>query len=183
MEKTTAILINRYRLTESSLIVVWCSEEAGIFKTVAKGALQPKSAFAGRLDLLVKCEVEWALGRNTDLHTLKEVQLLQAHAGLRANYPRVLAATYFCKLIEMVTETATPLHGVYSLLELSLEYLNTHAPTVKLVQRFEDRLCTDIGLGEASPGEGGRLISETFHRPLPVQRGVLFAEMQKLTGL
>lgn len=179
MEKTTAILINRYRLTETSLIVQWCSAEAGIFKTVAKGALRPKSAFAGRLDLLVSCEVMWTPSRTSDLHVLKEVQLCNPRRGLRASYLRVLAATYFCKLLEMVAETQTPLPGLHGVLELALEYLDTHDPTWRLVTRFEDRLCAELGLGEGAPGGGGRVLAQVFHRELPVQRRSLWEELGK----
>ena len=70
MDKTTAILIGRYKLTESSLIVHWCSPELGLFKTVAKGALRPKSAFAGRLDLFISSEIRFARAKTGDLHTL-----------------------------------------------------------------------------------------------------------------
>ncbi|TLD72322.1 hypothetical protein FEM03_02915 [Phragmitibacter flavus] len=178
MEKNTAILINRYRLTESSLIVHWCSAEAGLFKTVAKGALRPKSAFAG-LDLLVTCEVGWVPARVSDLHALKEVRMLTARMGLRGSYSRVLAATYFCKLLELVAETQTPLPGVFPLLELSLDYLDSHEPTVRLVERFEDRLCLELGLGEVLPGSGGRMLGEVFHRPLPTQRGDLMKELRR----
>jgi DNA repair protein RecO len=182
MEKTSAILINRHRLTETSLIVHWCSAEAGLFKTVAKGALRPKSAFAG-LDLLVTCEVGWVPARVSDLHTLKEVRLVEARMGLRRSYSRVLAATYFCKLLELVAETQTPLPGIYGLLELSLDHLESHDPSVKLVERFEDRLCVELGLGEVLPGEGGAMLKSVFHRALPKQRDDLWRELDRSGGI
>ncbi|CAN5761789.1 hypothetical protein BH11VER1_BH11VER1_31680 [soil metagenome] len=178
MEKASAILINRYRLTESSLIIHWCSAEEGLFKTVAKGALRPKSAFAGRLDLFVTCEVNYSRSLKSDLHSLKEAHLAEPRMGIRESYLRVLAGTYFCKLVEMVAEKETPLDGVHKLLQLSLDYLNDHDPGMKLLQRFENKLCEELGLGAVEHG-GAALLHEVFHRPLPAQRSLIMKEIEK----
>lgn len=168
MERTEAILIDRSVYRESSLIVQWCAPEVGIFKTMAKGALRPKSAFAGRLDLFVSADVRFVRGRSTDLHTLAEAQWSDARLGLRQSYARVLAATYFVKLITQIVERETAIPAVYELLHKALDYLNTHEPTMAVVDRFERRLAEDLGIA----GEDGfaRSIEEAFHRRLPVQR-------------
>ncbi|HSJ03944.1 MAG: DNA repair protein RecO [Verrucomicrobium sp.] len=181
MDKATAILINRHRLTESSLIVHWCSQELGLFKTVAKGALRPQSVFAGRLDLFVTCEVVFLHNPKSDLHSLKEVHLTQPRLQLRSSYARVLAGTYFSKLVELVVERETPLDGIHDLLKLSLDYLDTHDPTPRLVHRFENKLCEELGLGAVTAGAAG-LLHETFHRPLPLQRAQLFETLAAVHG-
>lgn len=178
LEKTSAILINRTRLTETSLIVHWCSEDAGLFKTVAKGALRPKSAFAGRLDLFVTCEVVMVRSPKSDLHLLKEVHLTDPRLTLRNSYRRVLAATYFCKLVELVAERETPLAAVHEILQLALDHLNTHEPTLKLVLRFENKLCEHLGLGAVEHG-GAALLHDIFHKPMPPQRKQLLDELTR----
>lgn len=178
MEKSTAILINRHRLTESSLIVHWCSAETGLFKTVAKGALRPKSVFTGQLDLFVTCELAFIRSKVSDLHTLNELHLVEPRLALRTNYARILAATYFSKLVEMVVESETPLGEIHELLRLSLDYLNTHDPSERLIQRFENKLCAELGLGTIQKG-GAALLHETFHRALPPQRELVFREIQR----
>jgi DNA repair protein RecO len=179
LETVSAILINRSRLTETSLIVHWCSQEAGLFKTVAKGALQPKSAFAGRLDLFVTCEVVLARSPKTDLHTLREVHLTNPRLQLRGSYLRVLAATYFCKLVDLVVEKETPLGSIHELLRLSLDYLVDHEPSNRLIQRFESRLCSELGLGDSQQGAAA-LLHDVYHRPLPPQRKQLLEELAKV---
>jgi DNA repair protein RecO len=178
LDKTTAILINRTKLTETSLIVHWCSVDAGLFKTVAKGALRPKSAFAGRLDLFVTCEVVMVRSSKTDLHILKEIHLLDPRLTLRSSYLRVLAATYFCKLVELVAERETPLADVHDILKLALDHLNTHEPTERLVVRFENKLCEHLGLGQVEQG-GAALLHDTFHKVLPPQRQQLLDELAR----
>lgn len=178
VESATAILINRHRLTETSLIVHWCSAEQGLFKTVAKGALRPKSPFTGRLDLFATCEVVFLRSHKSDLHTLKEVHLNNARLHLRNSYARVLAATYFSRLIEMVAERESPLDGLHELLRLSLDYLEEHEPGAKLVQRYESKLCEELGLGIVQSG-GAALLHDFFHRALPPQRELLLKEISK----
>jgi DNA repair protein RecO (recombination protein O) len=179
LDKTTAILINRHRLSETSLIVHWCSAEEGLFKTVAKGALRPKSAFTGQLDLFVSCEVVFVRSRKSNLHTLKEVQNLETRPHLRGSYARVLAASYFSRLVEMVAEQETPLGPLHEVLRLALDYLDQHDPTGKLVLRYENRLCQELGLGEVQRGAAA-LLQEFFHRALPPQRAELLRELKRL---
>ena len=181
VDKASAILIHRTRLTETSLIVHWCSAEAGLFKTVAKGALRPKSPFAGRLDLFVTCEVTLVRSGKSDLHTLREAHLIAPRLQLRSSYPRVLAAAYFCRLVEMVAERETPLAGLHGVLALALDHLETHEPTRPLVERFENRLCHELGLGTAGHG-GGAVLQDVFHRPLPPQRRELLRELERAAG-
>ena len=179
MQNTTAILINRYRLTESSLIVRWCSAEYGIFKTVAKGALRPKSEFSGRLDLYVSCEVSFLPNTKSDLHTLKEVRLAEPRLGLRDAYSRVLAATYFCELVSMVVELETPLPEIYELIQKALDHLAGRDPTPRLLVRFETRLSEILGLGNAEQG-GAERLEEAFHHRLPTQRDDLLKEIARI---
>lgn len=178
MDRTTAILINRTRLTETSLIVHWSSADCGLFKTVARGALRPKSPFAGRLDLFLTCEVVFVRSGKSDLHTLKEAHLTLLRPHLRDRYARVLAAAYFCRLIEMVAEREAPLGGLHELLRLALDHLDSHDPSAKLVERFENRLCGELGLGEVRSG-GAALLHDYFHRPLPPQRQELLKQIAR----
>lgn len=177
MEKSSAILIGRHQLTETSLIVHWCTADHGLLKTVAKGALRPKSAFAGRLDLFVSADIRWTPSRTGDLHTLAEVALTSPRLHLRDTYTRVLAATYLVKLVEMCVERETPIPEIHDLLLKALDYLVAHEPSTALVERFELRLVEALGL----TGGGGRPVTalqELVHKALPVQRAQLWRQMQ-----
>jgi DNA repair protein RecO (recombination protein O) len=173
MEKTEAIIISRTRYSETTLIVQWCCPELGLFRTIAKGALRPKSPFAGTLDLFVSAEIRFARAKKGDLHTLAEARWTNPRLGLRQSYGRVLAAAYLVKLIALVVEPHAPIRGIYELLAKALNYLNDHDPGRSFVERFELRLAEDLGLvgdGVSATGESARAIEESFHRRLPVQR-------------
>ncbi|MEM9283297.1 MAG: DNA repair protein RecO [Verrucomicrobiota bacterium] len=144
--KTKGTLIRRSPLTESSLIVHWCSEEYGIVKSVAKGARRPKSPFAGKLDLFYRCEIELHEAKKSDLHILKELTVTSPRLGLRKSYLQTVAASYFVRLIDRVAEPETPIPEVADLLERGLDYLDQKEVTVKAVDHFETQLAQILGI-------------------------------------
>ncbi len=175
MEKTHAILIGRQRHTETSLIVEWCSAELGVFKTIAKGALRPKSPFVGLLDLFVSCDLRYVPGKSTDLGILSEARWTNPRLGLRSSYGRVLAATYFVKLITLVVERNAPLPEIHELLHKALDYLSEKDPSILLVTRFEQRMAELLGIvPEDSASMGAEAIADVFHKRMPVQRRQVF---------
>jgi DNA repair protein RecO len=175
MERTEAILIDRIPYRETSLIVQWCAPGLGIFRTMAKGALRPKSPFVGLMDLFVSADVRFVRARASDLHTLAEVQWKDPRLGIRASYSRLLAATYFVKLVTQVVEVETSISLAHDLLVKALDFLTTREPSLALVNRFEQRLAEELGI--AGTGSFAESIVEAFHRPLPAQRGQLIKRM------
>lgn len=181
VEKTNAILIGRHTLTETSLIVHWCAPECGLFKTVAKGALRPKSAFAGRLDLFVSAEIRFTRSHKSDLHTLSEAEWTEPRLALRTSYLRVLAATYLVRLVELMVERETPLLAIHELLEKALDYLNTHEPSKRLIERFELRLAEELGVSSPT-SKPAVALQMAVHHALPAQRRQLWQRLEAVGG-
>lgn len=146
MEKATATLIRTSRLSETSLIVHWCSGEHGLIKTVAKGARQPRSSFAGKLDLFFEAEFVYAPSRTSDLHSLREVDVLHSREGIRKSYLSTLTAAYFVRWIEIVAERETPIPDLADLLERALNYLDKTPSNLKAVRHFEKQLAQMTGV-------------------------------------
>jgi hypothetical protein len=105
MESTTAILLRKRKLSDTSLIIHWCTNSLGCVQTVAKGARRAKSPFAGKLDLFFEAEIQIARSKKSDLHTLREVALRNPFGGIRASYLRMQVAAYFVELVEICTES------------------------------------------------------------------------------
>ncbi len=167
-----ATLIRRQLLTESSLILHWCSDEFGIVKSVAKGARRPKSPFAGKLDLFFRCEIELVPARRGDLHILKDLAVRNSRLAIRRSYRQTLAASYFIKLLESVAEIEAPIPDLADLLERALNYLETTPPDHAAVTHFEKQLAAMLGIdgGGSAPVEA---IRATFGN-LPKQRDELW---------
>ena len=89
LETTTAILLRRTKLTETSLILTWLTRDFGRLKTVAKGARSRKSQFAGVVDLFFACEISYVRSSRSDLHALREVRLVETHSAIRFDYARL----------------------------------------------------------------------------------------------
>jgi len=151
VEKSPAILLRRTKLTDTSLIVTWCTKSHGIVKTVAKGALRPKSPFAGRLDLFFNAEIIWIPSRKSDLHTLSDAHLIDPRLGIRRNYIQTLAAGYFCDCLSQAAETDTPINDLYDLLHRALDFLASQDVSPKAIHYFERQLAIALGIAESIP--------------------------------
>ena len=140
-------LILRTRpLTETSLIVHWLTPEFGRMATVAKGARRPKSPFLGKLDLFYVADISFSRSRRSELHILREVNLREVHAVLRRNLAGLRQATYATALVEIATETETPLPAVYELMVGFLDHLDEGAGQPQSVFAFELKLLHELGL-------------------------------------
>lgn len=148
VEKSRGIVVRLTRLTETSLIVHWLTDDAGLIKTVARGARRAKSAFAGKLDLFFDAEIEWTRSRRGDLHALREVAVTDFREGLRKRYADTVAAGYFCALLEWAVERDHPEPELADLLRRGLGYLAEHGADTKAVKHFERELARLLGLAQ-----------------------------------
>jgi DNA repair protein RecO (recombination protein O) len=170
-----AILLRKSRFSDTSLIVSWMTADFGRIKTLAKGALQPKSRFAGSLDLFHSCEITFVRSRTSDLHALRECVLHPEHAPLRPNYLTLSMAAYFAELLELVTEQDHPVPEFYELLHRASSYLAQKAPTRRALEFFEEEVTRLAGIQH--PGITAAMsIGRTFHR-IPANRRELMAQL------
>jgi DNA repair protein RecO (recombination protein O) len=146
IESATGLILRTRLLTETSLIVHWLTPAFGRIATVAKGARRPKSPFLGKLDLFYLTDLSFNRSRRSDLHTLREVSLRELHAALRRDLTRLRQATYATTLVELATETETPLPAVYDLMLGFLGHLCERPAKPQTVFAFELRLLRELGL-------------------------------------
>ena len=146
MNKCQGIIIRKTPLTESSMIVTWCTIHHGVLKTVAKGARRPKSQFSGKLDLFFEGEFEIIRSKKSDLHTLKETSILMTRVNIRKSYLKTLSASYFVKLLNKVSESDTPINPLYNLLKRALEYLENSEPTLLAIEHYEKEMTKILGI-------------------------------------
>ena len=174
MESTTAILLRKRKLSDTSLIVSWCTESLGCIQTAAKGARRAKSAFAGKLDLFFEAEIQIARSRKSSLHSLTEVVLKNAFSGIRQNLKRTQAASYFVELIELCTEADHHEPELFSLLRRAFTYLNSNDPDLKAVLHFETELARIAGVHDVKTVKSNPALAlaNLFGR-LPSSRGEL----------
>ena len=142
---TRGILLRKRKLSDTSLIVSWCTDTLGVIQTVARGARRPKSPFRGQLDLFFEAELSIAKSRKSNLHTLREVVVLNTFAGIRTDHRRTQAASYFVELIEHHEPE------IFHLLERAFGYLDQRDPDQRAITHFETELARITGVHGAKP--------------------------------
>lgn len=145
-ERATGIILRTRLLTETSLIANWLTTEHGRVATVAKGARRPKSPFRGKLDLFYTAEISYIRSRRSELHTLKEVSVLDSHPALREQLGYVQQASYAAALLEQTTETDTPIPALYQLFSRFIAFLPAQAPQPRNIFALELKLLEELGL-------------------------------------
>ena len=153
-ETTEAILLRRARFGESSYVLIWLSPEHGKIRTAARGTARKDSKLRGQLDLFYHAEVQFAAGRKSDLHALRELKLLETWEGLRGNYGRLLAASYFAELCDLLSEPAHAAPGLFGLMRRALGHLCDNNPSRRSLEFFESEVCRVLGFGHAGNALG-----------------------------
>ena len=180
MDKARGIVIRLTRLSDTSLIVHWCTEEAGLLKTVANGARRAKSPFAGKLDLFVEADLVWVPSRKSELHILKEVAVAEFRTELRRSYADTMLAAYFGQLLEKVVEREHPVPELFDLLRRALSYLVNAPADRRTLLHYERQLAELLGVGNEGLNAGAAL--ERAFGGLPGTRSDCLALLGKDTG-
>ena len=174
VQTTAAILLRKTRFSETSLIVSWFTRDCGRLKTVVKGALRPKSRFAGTLDLFFDCEITFARSAKSELHTLREADLRDSRTGLRTDHRRVALASYFVELIELTTEPEHPAPELYDLLRRAFAFLDQNAAVPRALLHFESELARMLGI--AHPTLTPIVAIGRAHHRIPSSRAACLAK-------
>ena len=175
METTTAIFLRKTRLSDTSLIVTWFTADHGRIKTVVKGALRPKSRFAGTLDLFFECEIAFVRSAKSEIHTLREAVLREPREQMRTDFPRVALGSYFVELIEHATEPEQPAPELFDLLRRAFAHLNAKVATRLAMVHFEKELVRLLGI--AHPSHSAIIsLGRAIHK-IPSTRPSLFASL------
>ena len=136
--RDTGVVLRTRPLTETSLVVHWLTEHSGRIATVAKGARRPKSLFRGKLDLCHIARITYRRSRRSDLHTLREVVLIESFPELRASIESLQTTASSARILERMLETETPVGRIYPLYLTHLKLVATHPENPLPLLWFED---------------------------------------------
>jgi len=175
-ELLNGVLLRRIRYSDTSLILTWFTDLHGKIKTMAKGALRQKSAFAGKLDLFFHCDLLLSFSSKTELHQLREVSIKTTFECIRTDYLKTSAASYFVELIEEVTELDHPAPEIYRLLLRALGYLDRKSPDARAILFFESELTKCLGLYTPDMHSAADKLVEAYGK-LPKARASLLSQL------
>jgi DNA repair protein RecO (recombination protein O) len=177
IETVNAILIRRIRFSETSLILTWFSQETGKLKTIAKGALRPGNPLAGKIDLFFHCQLTFSRARKSEIHTIRELVVVEPFLKIRTDYLSMLTASYFAELVEEATELEHAEPGIYDLLHRGFSYLARERVTLRAIVFFEAELARMLGVQMEKQSESSRQLVESLTRA-PEARLALIKQLE-----
>ena len=140
---TEAIVLARRNLGEADRILDVFSTRHGKMSIIAKGARKPESRSGRLLDLLNRVTVELYHGRN--LETVRGVEMIEAHPGLRTDLDAFGHASYIADLVRAMTQDHEPSDRIYTLLAQTLTLLSDGVEPWPLTRYFEYALLEATG--------------------------------------
>jgi DNA repair protein RecO (recombination protein O) len=122
-----AVVLRLVDYSDTSQIVTFWTREAGRLTGIAKGAKRAKTSFHGPFDLFSLYHLVYREKPAGQLHLLTSADLLDAHAGLRADPDRLTAASACAEILLGLTADAMPIPLLFDLLAETLRGLEDPA--------------------------------------------------------
>ena len=101
--KTRGIVIRNWRMGETSRFVTVYTEDLGKLKVTAKGARKIKSKYGSGLELMSEIDAVCYLGKNKNIQTLSECNLLAPPPKVTTDLERFSLANASLELVDKVT--------------------------------------------------------------------------------
>ena len=144
---TEGIVVRARDLGEADRIIVLLTPNRGLISAVARSARRTKSRTGGHVDLLRHITAQISEGRS-DLHTISQVETINAHLPLRNDLDRLTLASHFVEITERfgLPNAANP--PLFNLLRDTLTHTDTTPKSSFLLLRLwhELTLLTVVGL-------------------------------------
>jgi DNA repair protein RecO (recombination protein O) len=140
-----ALVLRHIDYGEADRIVSLLTAEHGLQKGFARAARKSRKRFGSALEPFSGVVVHWQHGKGGTLWDLREVELLDARAGLRSDFELLSLASYGVELIELLLEEGEPQQQIYELLGAFLDFLNDGGDRVAARLLLELRLVYLLG--------------------------------------
>ena len=144
---TEGIVVRARDLGEADRIIILLTPNRGLISAVARSARRTKSRTGGHVDLLRHITAQISEGRS-DLHTISQVETINAHLPLRNDLDRLTLASHFAEITERFGLPNAANLSLFTLLRDALTYTETTPkPTLPLLRLWhESTLLTAVGL-------------------------------------
>lgn len=144
IHKTEGIIIKTMPFRSSSLIATFFSPLHGKIRGVVKGVHREGENRQAGYELFTHAEFIFYEKKRSDLHLITESAILDSHNAIRNSLEGMSYASYFCDLVDELTEVHDPHPQLFDLLKASLHYLPV-IPPARLALLFEIKLLREMG--------------------------------------
>lgn len=146
IDKTSAIALRLAPSGDTSRVVTWLTPDHGRIATILKGALRPKSAFLGQVDLFYTCELLYYRRDQREVYLARECAPIKMRTSFRHDWRACAAASYFTDLATRASPSHAPQRFLYHWLDQALDECNQHGIGPALWFWLELRLLKLLGL-------------------------------------
>ena len=121
---TEGIVVRARDLGEADRIIILLTPNRGLISAVARSARRTKSRTGGHVDLLRHITAQISEGRS-DLHTISQVETIDAHLPLRTDLDRLTLASHFAEITERFSLPNAANPPLFNLLRDTLTHTET----------------------------------------------------------
>ena len=144
IHKTEALVLKTMPFRSSSLIVTFFTPQFGKVRGVVKGVHREGEIRQAGFELFTHAEYIFYEKKRSDLHLISDATILESHQALRDRLEGIAYASYFCELVDELTEIQDPHPKIFGLLKESFHFLSV-IPPARLETVFVTQLLREMG--------------------------------------
>ena len=144
IHKTEALVLKAMPFRSSSLIVTFFTPHLGKVRGVVKGVHREGEIRQAGFELFTHAEYIFYEKKRSDLHLISEASILESHHALRDRLEGIAYASYFCELVDELTEVQDPHPKIFDLLKESFRFLPV-IPPARVETIFVTQLLKEMG--------------------------------------
>lgn len=144
IQKTEAFVLKTQPFRSSSLIVTFFTLSFGKIRGMVKGVRREREVRGAFYELFSRVEIVFYEKLRSDLHLVSEASLLESNDVLRTQLETITSASYFCELVDLLTEVHDPHERIFELLEFSFRFLPS-LPHERIAHLVEIQLLNEVG--------------------------------------
>jgi len=146
IQKTDAIILKKYPLRETSLLLILYTKDFGKIKGVIKGVRGPRAQFGSYPEILTLNRIVFYEGKRKEFFYITQCDLLDHFRDMRMDLERTSYATYMAELAEATSVFGDKNEEFFELLLNGLRGLCSTASPKRITRIFEIKLLILLGL-------------------------------------
>ncbi|HOE69151.1 MAG TPA: DNA repair protein RecO [Candidatus Omnitrophota bacterium] len=144
IHKVEGIVLKTQPFRSSSLIVTFFTKEAGKIRGVVKGVHREGEIRQAGFEIFTRAEIIFYEKRRSDLHLISDAAILESNDPIRNRLESIVYGSYFCELVDELTEVQDPHPEIFELLRTAFRFLSV-VPPEKLTTVFTVKLLGAMG--------------------------------------
>lgn len=143
---TSAVLLRRREIRETSLLLTMLSRDAGKVTGLLKGVRGPRGTVDGFLEPFTVQTIVFYERTRSDIDLITHADLVEPFLALRRDLAKTAYASYFCELTDHLVQPRDPHPELYELLVQALATLQESPVPSHVARIFEVRVLAAGGV-------------------------------------